>query len=106
MEHPETSYSLSATRFIFVEDVLEGDAEDLGLQIDAIDLGLARGEEMALEDSLDASLLDSNYDDALSEDVLLDLEELRRVLAPLIAEAGPQQDSGFSGPAVGFPEGP
>jgi hypothetical protein len=105
MEHPKAV----ANEFIYVEDILEEDAEDLGLQvdaIDAIDLGLARGEEMALEDSLDESLLNGNYDDALSEDVLLDLEELRQVLAPLIAEFGPQQESDFSGPAGGSPESP
>jgi hypothetical protein len=85
--------------FIYVEDIM-----DLQLDaIDAVDLGLAQGEEQALEDSLDESLLRGNYDDALSEDVLLDLEELRRVLAPLIEEFGPQQESNLPGSAGGSP---
>jgi hypothetical protein len=53
--------------FIYVEDILDEDARELGLQldaIDAVDLGLAQGEEKALEDSLDESLLQGNYDDA------------------------------------------
>jgi hypothetical protein len=106
MDHSKPSYSLSATRFIFAEDIVEEDTEDLGQQIDAINLDLEIGEEIALEDSLDASLLNGNYDDALSEDVFVDLEELRWVLAPLITEAGPQQESGLLEPAVEFPEGP
>jgi hypothetical protein len=106
MYHLKAGYSLSATRFIFADDIIEGDAEDPGQQIDAIDLGLEIGEEMALDDSLDASLLNGNYDDALSEDVLLDLEVLRKVLAPLITEVGPQPESGLLEPSVEFPEGP
>ena len=103
MDNPKSM----ANDFIYVEDILDEDAGELGLQldaIDAVDLGLAKGEEKALEDSLDESLLQGNYDDALSEDVLLDLEELRRVLAPLMAEFGPQQESDLPGSAGGFPE--